>query len=477
MKRIIILLVACLTSGMILANHWTPIPEGWYSQSTTIRGVILINGVEQYSNQLELGIFCGDECRGSAIAADFFITHRYIADVNVYGENGHQLSFRLYDHSQGAELQLTPPESLVFSEDGYGEWLDPCVFNFTSSSVEISAMVNPENAGEVTGIGEYLVGATCTLTATANNGYVFANWTENGEVVSLEPSYTFIVGGERNLLANFETSQITNHWTPIPEGWYSQSTTIRGVILINGVEQFSDKLELGIFCGDECRGSAIAADFFITHRYIADVNVYGENGHQLNFKLYDHRQGKELELTPPESLVFTEDGYGEWLAPCEFNFTNAVSQTTLLTQGWNWWAPIVVTSIEAVETALGTALVTILSEQGPASGEATAGAMYRIQTNSFCTLSLNGMAMGSATITIEPGNNWFGYTGTQPTAIEEAISIIATEGDKIVSQDEGFAIYTTHGWQGTLGHLHPGCGYLYISTSNETRILSISSGN
>jgi len=70
------LLVACLTSGMVLANHWTPVPEGWYSQSTTIRGVILINGIEQYSDQLELGIFCGDECRGSAMAAEFFITHR-----------------------------------------------------------------------------------------------------------------------------------------------------------------------------------------------------------------------------------------------------------------------------------------------------------------------------------------------------------------------------------------------------------------
>lgn len=402
MKRIIILLVACLTSGMLLANHWTPIPEGWYSQSTTIRGVILINGIEQYSDQLELGIFCGDECRGSAIAAEFFITHRFIADVNVYGENGHQLSFRLYDHSQEKELQLTPPEGVVFTEDGYGQWLDPCVFNFTSSSAEI-----------------------------------------------------------------------TKHWTPIPEGWYSQSTTIRGVILINGVEQYSDQLELGIFCGDECRGSAIAADFFITHRYIADVNVYGENGHQLSFRLYDHSQGMELELTPPESVVFTEDGYGGWLDPCEFNFTNTVSQTTIFAQGWNWWAPIVETSIEAVETALGNALVTILSEQGPASGEATAGAMYRIQTNSSCTLSLNGMAMGSATITIEPGTNWFGFTGSQPSPITEAISVAASTGDKIVSQDGGFAIYSTDGWQGTLNQLQPGCGYLYISNGSKTLRIGI----
>ncbi len=398
------MLVACLTSGMVLANHWTPVPEGWYSQSTTIRGVILINGIEQYSDQLELGIFCGDECRGSAMAAEFFITHRYIADVNVYGENGHQLSFRLYDHSQGKELELTPPENVVFTEDGYGEWLDPCVFNFTSSS-----------------------------------------------------------------------AVITNHWTPIPEGWYSQSTTIRGVILINGVEQYSDQLELGIFCGNECRGSAIAAEFFITHRYIADVNVYGENGHQLSFRLYDHSQGKELELTPPESVVFTEDGYGEWLEPCEFNFVGVVTQTTELATGWTWWAPTVATTIETIEETIGTSLVSIQSEQGPASGDVTGGVMYKIKTNAAITFSLSGMPMGGATIAIGPGANWFGFTGAQPSAITDAISVAATVGDKIISQNEGFAIYTNSGWQGTLGQLQPGCGYQYIT--NEDKTLVIGAGN
>ena len=266
---------------------------------------------------------------------------------------------------------------------------------------------------------------------------------------------------------------LANHWTPIPEGWYSQSTTIRGVILINGVEQYSDQLELGIFCGDECRGSAIAADFFITHRYIADVNVYGENGHQLSFRLYDHSQGAELQLTPPESLVFTEDGYGGWLDPCEFNFIGAVTQTSELASGWTWWAPTVATSIEAVEAAIGDAFVTILSNQGPASGETSAGAMYRIKTNAACTISLSGTPMESATITIEPGVNWFGFLGTQPSLISEAINVTASTGDKIVSQDGGFAIYSTDGWQGTLNQLQPGCGYLYISNGSKTLRIGI----
>ena len=44
-----------------------------------------------------------------------------------------------------------------------------------------------------------------------------------------------------------------------------------------------------------------------------------------------------------------------------------------------------------------------------------------------------------------------------------------------VLQEGGFAIYTINGWQGTLSHLYPGCGYLYIS--NESKTLGIGVGN
>ena len=44
----------------------------------------------------------------------------------------------------------------------------------------------------------------CTLTATANEGYTFVNWTENGTVVSTNATYSFTVTSNRNLVANFE---------------------------------------------------------------------------------------------------------------------------------------------------------------------------------------------------------------------------------------------------------------------------------
>ena len=41
------------------------------------------------------------------------------------------------------------------------------------------------------------------MTATANSGCIFSNWTENGNEVSTSASYSFTVTGNRTLVANF----------------------------------------------------------------------------------------------------------------------------------------------------------------------------------------------------------------------------------------------------------------------------------
>ena len=69
----------------------------------------------------------------------------------------------------------------------------------------IVATANPSAGGTITGANSYLEGSTCTLTATANPGYTFANWTENGNAVSSNASYSFTVNANRTLVANFTT--------------------------------------------------------------------------------------------------------------------------------------------------------------------------------------------------------------------------------------------------------------------------------
>ena len=73
------------------------------------------------------------------------------------------------------------------------------------SSGTISVIADPIEGGEVTGAGTYEGGAFCTVTATPSEGYVFANWTENGEVVSYDSNYCFVVTGNCVLTAHFVT--------------------------------------------------------------------------------------------------------------------------------------------------------------------------------------------------------------------------------------------------------------------------------
>jgi len=82
-------------------------------------------------------------------------------------------------------------------------------FQVIPQNYNISVSANPTNGGTVVGGGTYQEGQTCTVHATANAGFVFANWTENGNVVSTAARYSFTVTGNRNLVANFTAQTYT----------------------------------------------------------------------------------------------------------------------------------------------------------------------------------------------------------------------------------------------------------------------------
>ena len=86
------------------------------------------------------------------------------------------------------------------------------VAHFTAQTQQytITVSANPNNGGSVTGGGTYNQGQSCTVSASANSGYTFNNWTENGNVVSTNANYTFTVNGNRNLVAHF-TAQPQNY--------------------------------------------------------------------------------------------------------------------------------------------------------------------------------------------------------------------------------------------------------------------------
>ena len=75
----------------------------------------------------------------------------------------------------------------------------------------VTATANDASMGSVTGSDTYYENATATLTATANAGYKFVNWTQAGVEVSTNATYTFTVTEDVELVANF---------APLPEITY-----------------------------------------------------------------------------------------------------------------------------------------------------------------------------------------------------------------------------------------------------------------
>lgn len=75
---------------------------------------------------------------------------------------------------------------------------------FSISLVDIQVSVDNPAGGSVNGGGLYAVGGDVALRAVANTGYQFKGWMENGSIVAVNPTYTFVANDNRNLMASFQ---------------------------------------------------------------------------------------------------------------------------------------------------------------------------------------------------------------------------------------------------------------------------------
>ena len=81
-------------------------------------------------------------------------------------------------------------------------------FKESINGYSISITANPEEGGMVMGAGLYTPGITISVMATANEGFRFKNWTENGVIQCLSEQYEFVVDRPRTLVCNFEPNPI-----------------------------------------------------------------------------------------------------------------------------------------------------------------------------------------------------------------------------------------------------------------------------
>lgn len=73
----------------------------------------------------------------------------------------------------------------------------------TINSYTVAVSSNPTAGGTTSGSGVFNSGSPLTVTAIANTGYIFTDWTESGTVVSTTSVYNFTIIGSRTLVANY----------------------------------------------------------------------------------------------------------------------------------------------------------------------------------------------------------------------------------------------------------------------------------
>lgn len=141
------------------------------------------------------------------------------------------------------------------------------------------------------------------------------------------------------LLAGFTASAqqqpVENYWRPNPH-LFPDNMTIIAVIQINGVEQLTDALELGAFCGDVCRGSQMLNYYNGVDRYLAFLTVYGENNDAITFKLYDHNQEIEIGTSSQSTTFSTNAIVGDPRNPYEIKFQTGLICSFLGQTNSNW---------------------------------------------------------------------------------------------------------------------------------------------
>ena len=440
------------------ANHWTTITGTQYN--LTMSGVIYIDGVAQTSSALEVGAFCGDECRGSARAQYFPPTGEYVVSLAVVSnqQSGETITFRLYDHDTQQEFPSDCVNSITFvANANFGEMGNWYPFTF-NHAVAVTATVTPEGAGVVEGTGDYLPGTSCTLTATANTGYTFVNWTENGEVVSTDNPYTFTVNGAVELTANFSLNSYditasanpTEGGTITGSGTYDHFSTCTLTATANTGYAFQSWSVAGEVVSTDnpytfmvSGGVDVVASFELVSYDITALANPTEAGAILGAGSYTYGSTCTLTATANTGYAFQSwsvAGEVVSIGGVEVMANFDAQETTALAEGWTWWSTSIelsgIDGLTMLEESLGHNGLMIKSANKfvqnyyPNTGydywfgqltsdDFTNASSYMIQTSASCEVTMTGAYADPSDhpIQLYPGWTWIGYPcGSQQSA-------------------------------------------------------------
>ena len=320
---------------------------------------------------------------------------------------------------------------------------------YANGNLHVDISVTPKEAGhfcvastdesapvEIEGIHDFGYGEQLQLTAVAHPGYVLQKVLMDGEKVSEEPMLNMVVKENHTIVAHFIKKKYEVQ-VQANEGGHLQGS-------LTGVYVHGEPLQI----------VAVPEEDFVFTRWIINGKTANEVGTTLNI---------EVENMMQISAEFTRDIY---------------HQKLVLPSGWNWISSYIQESPAIEDLAKNVQRIVGLSEEvirDPKWGlvgelkELNATSAYKVQTLLSMVKELNGhlsLVNQEPSLLLKTGWNWIGYPNYEARLLSDVV-VNPSEHDYITSQ-EGFAEYIDGAWEGTLGMMNPGIGYLYKSASDKT---------
>ena len=216
------------------------------------------------------------------------------------------------------------------------------------------------------------------------------------------------------------------------------------------------------------------------------------SGRTLNFRLWQYSTGREIVLTPPDTIKFEKDAILGTTTPVRFDGGDNFIQYFNLEKGWNWLSfnvsskqldkvysllnSLPLQNGDVLTDLVGPLAVTYtdgqwLSTDNPDTINVSSKNSYAIKVQEPCVIAIGGTVIkdeDERTMNVKQGWNAIGYTPALNLTVETALSDyydLAETGDVIKSQTE-FAYFTKAGntgrWQGSLKYMKPGEGYMML---------------
>lgn len=279
-------------------------------------------------------------------------------------------------------------------------------------------------------------GSTIRLTTIPNEGYIFKNWTINGEIVSTEKELEYVALNDMDIKANYSLKTYAVNIAESDDGG-----TINGAA--SGVYSYGDVLKL----------AATAHEDFVFDGWMVNGKLLG----------HDNEQSVVVDEVKDIKAIFRREIF---------------HQALIMERGWNWISTFVNDTIPINELPFSvTHIISQFDEtiDDPVYGMTGGidmllpGVAYKMKTAYSVMKSFKGHLynLTDAPIELHSGWNWISYPYVEERNLNEVL-VNASEGDYITSQ-LGFAEYMDGNWEGTLTDFTPGCGYIY--KSGEDKVL------